>query len=63
MIHSNTFYDIQYDYRDMFYISNKLFGTSKKAEPEQLTFGLEDFADDRKYKVWYMITAPFRKLN
>ncbi|MDQ6845906.1 MAG: sterol desaturase family protein [Bacteroidota bacterium] len=49
------------NYGDMFCIWDRLFGTFKKVEPAQLKFGLENFTDDKKHTVWYMVSAPFRK--
>ena len=33
----------------------------KKKLQSNLTFGTDDFAEDEKHTVWYMVSAPFRK--
>jgi sterol desaturase/sphingolipid hydroxylase (fatty acid hydroxylase superfamily) len=49
------------NYGDLFCIWDRLLGTYNKVKPEELQFGLQDFSDDRKHTLWYMISAPFRK--
>ena len=49
------------NYGDFFSIWDRLLGTYQKVEPGQLKFGLENYEEDRKHTLWYMLTEPFRK--
>lgn len=49
------------NYGDFFSIWDRMFSTFKKVHPKQLQLGLENYEDDKKHTLWYMLTEPFRK--
>ena len=59
--HSHPQYLTDSNFGDLFSIWDRIFGTYKKVEPKQLKFGLENYKDDRKHTLLYMLTEPFRK--
>jgi sterol desaturase/sphingolipid hydroxylase (fatty acid hydroxylase superfamily) len=49
------------NYGDIFCLWDRLFGTFQKADPQNIHYGLKEFADKKTQSFWYMITTPFRK--
>jgi sterol desaturase/sphingolipid hydroxylase (fatty acid hydroxylase superfamily) len=46
-------------YGDIFTFWDRIFGTWHKINPEDINFGLEEFADSDKHKVGFLIKSPF----
>ena len=48
------------NYGAVFSFWDRLFGTYKKNNSEQLQIGLEDSKDDKFQTLWYLVSGPFR---
>ena len=49
------------NFGDLFSIWDRVFGTYRREEATRLKLGLEEYEEDRKHGLWYMLTEPFRK--
>ena len=49
------------NYGDIFSLWDRIFGTFQKVNPQNIHFGLKEFADKKSQSFWHMITSPFKK--
>lgn len=50
-------------YGDFFTIWDRIFGTWHKVQPEEVTYGLHEFNEDKQHSVGYLLSVPFKKLK
>jgi sterol desaturase/sphingolipid hydroxylase (fatty acid hydroxylase superfamily) len=50
-------------YADVFTFWDRIFGTARAVKPEELSWGLKEFRDDRHHTVWGILAMPFRNVK
>jgi sterol desaturase/sphingolipid hydroxylase (fatty acid hydroxylase superfamily) len=57
--HSNDQKYTDSHYGDVFTFWDRIFGTWHKVYPDEINYGLKDFADSKKQKAGYQLRSPF----
>lgn len=50
-------------YGDVFTFWDRIFGTWKPIQPDQIRYGLKEFDHPAKHRAWYLIRSPFLDIN
>ena len=58
--HSDDRIQTDSHFGDVFTFWDRLFGTSKPTRPEDISYGLKEFADDEKQTIGYQMLLPFK---
>lgn len=51
------------NYADIFILWDRLFGTFKYKNPEEVKLGLKEFEDDKSQSFWYLLILPFLNIK
>jgi len=51
------------NFADIFILWDRLFGTYKYVPVKEITYGLQEFDDNKKQTFWYLLISPFKNIE